>query len=45
MNFLELTAGNILFHFNIGSIPQINHTSVLVIETLKWIKVEQYFWI
>lgn len=45
MNFLELIAGNILYNFNIESITQIDHNSVLVIEALKWIKVEQYFWI
>lgn len=45
MNFLELVAGNILYHFNIGSVTQIDHNSVLVIEALKEIKVEPYFWI
>lgn len=43
MNFLELVAGSILYHFNIGS--EIDHSSVLVIKVLKWIKVEKYFWI
>lgn len=35
MNFLELAAGNILYNFNIGSVTQIDHNSVLVVEDLK----------
>lgn len=42
MTFLLIVTGNILCHFNIGSVTQIDNVSVLVVEAVKSIKVEQY---
>lgn len=42
MTLFVIVIGNTLYHFNIGSVTQINSISVLVIEAVKWMKVEQY---
>lgn len=42
MTLLVIVIGNILFNFNIGSVTQIDNISVLVIEAVRWVKVEQY---
>lgn len=41
MTFLVIVIENTLYHFNTGSVAQIDNISVLMIEAVKWIKVEQ----
>lgn len=42
MTSLVMLTGNILYNFNVGSLTKIDNISVLVIEAVKWTKVQQY---
>lgn len=42
MTSLVIRTGNILYNFNVGSVTKIDNISVLVIEAVKWTKVQEY---